>query len=201
MRCFLATSPLIPLYFTSLRYRRLSFEISDSFYVEKSLTKMAANDQGFATRDLQQLKSHLLELKLAYSQAPSRRPEGTNNKSHKTAHASVSDTKEAVIEKVESDLKAIASSVFPQGEHSNFRLPASKASRDLYSKLKDIRDRDLTGEDISQVHSLLTSFVRELDPEHPFLSAPKEIFLRGKTLCMNATSRNMSNTCQSWCSR
>ncbi|RBA18460.1 hypothetical protein FPRO05_10755 [Fusarium proliferatum] len=139
---------------------------------------MAANDQGFANRDLQQLKSHLLELKLAYSQAPSRRPEGTNNKSQKTAHASISDTKEAIIEKVESDLKAIASSVFTQGEHSNFRLPASKASRDLYGKLKEIRDRDLTGEDISQVHSLLTSFVRELDPEHPFLSAPKEIFLR-----------------------
>ncbi|CCT70924.1 uncharacterized protein FFB20_14446 [Fusarium fujikuroi] len=139
---------------------------------------MAANDQGFANGDLQQLKSHLLELKHAYSTVPSRRPEDKNNKSQQATYASLSDTNEAIIEKVESDLKALSLSVFTKGEHLSFRLPASKASRDLYSKLKEIRDRDLTGEDISQVHSLLTSFVRELDPEHPFLSAPKEIFLR-----------------------
>ncbi|RKL46676.1 hypothetical protein BFJ72_g2418 [Fusarium proliferatum] len=152
---------------------------------------MAADDQVFADGDLQQLKLHLLELKLAYSKVPSRRPEDKNNKTQQATYASLSDTNEAIIEKVESDLKALSSSVFTKGEHLSFRLPASKASRDLYNKLKEIRDRDLTGEDISQVHSLLTSFVRELDPEHPFLSAPKEIFLRGKAFCMNVTNEDV----------
>ncbi|KAI6749468.1 hypothetical protein HG530_014882 [Fusarium avenaceum] len=133
---------------------------------------MAANDQGFANSDLQKLKSHLSELQLVLSDPPTDRPQETSEKGSKTSSMSSSDAKDAAIAKVQSDLNAIAKSVFTQAGHSNFRLPASKASRDLYNKLKEIRDRDCTEEDTNQVHLLLKSFVRELDPEHPFLAEP-----------------------------
>ncbi|KAM0265548.1 hypothetical protein ACHAPA_007699 [Fusarium lateritium] len=126
---------------------------------------MAAHDHGFANDDLQELKSHLLELKLALSIAPTRRPQRKAKKTQKTNSSSLSDTKDAIIEKVD---------VFTQAEHSNFRLPASKASRDLYNKLKEVRDRDCTEEDTNQIHSLLKSFIRRLDPEHPFIADPEE---------------------------
>ncbi|KIL87639.1 hypothetical protein FAVG1_09348 [Fusarium avenaceum] len=110
---------------------------------------MAANDQGFANSDLQKLKSHLLELKLALSDPPTDRPQETSEKDPKTSSMSSSDTKDAAIAKVD------------------------KAARDLYNKLKEIRDRDCTEEDTNQIHSLLKSYVRELDPEHPFLAEPE----------------------------
>ncbi|KAF5700425.1 hypothetical protein FMUND_14337 [Fusarium mundagurra] len=152
---------------------------------------MAPHNQGFANGDLQKLKSHLLELKLAYSMVPTQRSQGKVGKNPKTTSASSSDTKEAIIEKVESDLNAIANSVFIQGEHSSFRLPPSKASTDLYNKLKEIRDsdRDCTEEDIDQVDSLLKRFVRELDPNHPFVAEPHEDSLKGKTLYTIAADR------------
>ncbi|KAM0221506.1 hypothetical protein ACHAPQ_010343 [Fusarium lateritium] len=111
---------------------------------------MAAHDHGFANDDLQELKSHLLELKLALSIAPTRRPQRKAKKTQKTNSASLSDTKDAIIEKVD------------------------KASRDLYNKLKEVRDRDCTEEDTNQIHSLLKSFIRRLDPEHPFIADPEE---------------------------
>ncbi|KAF5571343.1 hypothetical protein FPHYL_519 [Fusarium phyllophilum] len=142
---------------------------------------MANHYQGFANEDLQELKNHLLELKFACSMVPTRRPERNVKKSLKTNSASLSETKEAIIEKVESDLEAIVSSIFIQEEHSSFHLPASKASTDLYNKLKEIRDcdRDCTEEDTNQVTSLLKRFVRELDPNHPFAAEPQEDSLKG----------------------
>ncbi|CAJ0543169.1 Ff.00g004440.m01.CDS01 [Fusarium sp. VM40] len=110
---------------------------------------MAANDQGLANNDLQKLKSHLLELKLALSDPPTDRPQKTSEKGPKTSSMSSSDTKDAIIEKVD------------------------KASRDLYNKLKEIRARDCTEEDTTQVTSLLKSYIRELDPKHPYLAEPE----------------------------
>lgn len=66
------------------------------------------HDQGFANDDLQDLKTHLLELKLALSIAPIRRPQRKGKKGPKTSSMSSSDTKDAIMEKVESDLDAIA---------------------------------------------------------------------------------------------
>ncbi|KAF5600415.1 hypothetical protein FPANT_2430 [Fusarium pseudoanthophilum] len=142
---------------------------------------MAAPGRGFPNEDLQQLKSHLLELQLAYIEASRRRPQRKVKKSLKTNPAPFSDTKEAIMEKVESDLDAIASSIFIQQEDSNLRLPASKVSTDLYNKLKEISDSDrvCTQEDIDQVDSLLKRFIRQLDPNHPFVAEPQESSLKG----------------------
>ncbi|KAG5757421.1 hypothetical protein H9Q70_000071 [Fusarium xylarioides] len=141
---------------------------------------MAAPDQGFANDDLQGLKSHLLELQLAYNAVPRRRPQRRGKKSLKTNPASLSETKEAIMEKVESDLDAIASSIFMQEEDSNLHLPASKVSTDLYNKLKEIRDSDrsCTQEDIDQVDSLLKHFVCQLDPSYPFVAEPQQDSLK-----------------------
>nr|RBQ85989.1 hypothetical protein FVER53263_06603 [Fusarium verticillioides] len=131
---------------------------------------MAPQDPGFANGDLQRLKSHLLELELAYEEVPAQRPQGRAAKQLKTTSAPLSDTKEAIIEKVDSDMKAIANSLFTQREDSNLRLPASKVSTDLYDKLKEIVDSDraCTQEDIDQIDALLKRFVRQLDPSYPF---------------------------------
>jgi hypothetical protein len=142
---------------------------------------MAAPDQQFANDDLQELRSHLLELQRAYNAAPRRRPQRRGKKNLKTNPAPLSDTKEAIMEKVESDLDAMASSIFIQREDSNLRLPASKVSTDLYNKLKEIGDSDLTctQEDIDQIDSLLRRFVRQLDPSYPFPAEPQDNSLKG----------------------
>ncbi|KAF4452839.1 hypothetical protein F53441_4394 [Fusarium austroafricanum] len=136
---------------------------------------MAAQDLGFANDDLEELRSHLLELKLALSIAPTRRPQRKSKNNPKTTSTSLSDTKDAIIEKA---------------EHSNFRLPASKASRDLYNKLKEVRDHDCTEDDTNQVHSLLKSFIRQLDPEHPFLAEPEEFSPEGDTTDVQDANRH-----------
>lgn len=68
----------------------------------------SSHDQGFANDDLQELKSHLLELKLALSIAPTRQPQRKVKKNLKTNSTALSDTKDAIMKKVESDLDAIA---------------------------------------------------------------------------------------------
>ncbi|KAG5795244.1 hypothetical protein H9Q69_005706 [Fusarium xylarioides] len=142
---------------------------------------MADHYQGFANENLQELKNHLLELKFACGMVPTQQPERNVKKSLKTNSAPLSETKEAIIEKVESDLAAIASSIFIQEEDLNLHLPASKALTDLYNKLKEIRDsdRDCTEEDINQVDSLIKRFIRELDPSHPFVTEQQEDSLNG----------------------
>ncbi|KAG9498450.1 hypothetical protein J7337_009255 [Fusarium musae] len=142
---------------------------------------MAPHDPGFANGDLQKLKSHLLELMLAYDEVPAQRPQARVAKYPKTTSAPLSDTKEAIIEKVDSDMKAIANSIFTQREDSNLRLPASKVSTDLYNKLKEIVDSDraCTQEDIDQIDSLLKRFVRQLDPSYPFPAESQDDSLKG----------------------
>ncbi|KAF5680068.1 hypothetical protein FHETE_612 [Fusarium heterosporum] len=62
---------------------------------------MAPNDHGFANDDLQELKSHLLELKLAFSIVPTHCPQRKAKKTPKTNSTSLSDTKDAIMEKVD----------------------------------------------------------------------------------------------------
>ncbi|KAF5643752.1 uncharacterized protein FTJAE_3051 [Fusarium tjaetaba] len=156
---------------------------------------MAPHDPGFANGDLEKLKSHLLELQLAYDEVPAQRPEGRVAKHPKTTSAPLSDTKEAIIEKVDSDMKAIANSVFTQREDSNLRLPPSKVSTDLYDKLKEIcdSDRTCTQEDIDQIDSLLKRFVRQLDPSYPFPAEPQNDSVKGGKMDVEAANQSIND--------
>ncbi|RGP80497.1 hypothetical protein FLONG3_1331 [Fusarium longipes] len=124
-----------------------------------------ARPNEIANEDLAELYRDLKSLELVMTAPP-------------TAQASAvpaTASKDELIEKIDQDLLKVVSSVFIQAEHSNFRIPASKASRDLYAKLKEISGRDdLTEDDLNEVDSLLKRLLRQIDPEHPYVAEPEK---------------------------
>ncbi|KAH7202497.1 hypothetical protein BKA60DRAFT_685514 [Fusarium oxysporum] len=130
---------------------------------------MATQDQSFGNDDLEELSVHLSELKLSLSVAPNRRPQKRNRKGTQTSITALADTKNGIIE---------------QAEHSSFRVPANKTSRQLYEKLREIRDADAdcTEEDVDQITSLLKSFIHQIDPDHPFIAETEDSLADDETV-------------------
>ncbi|KAF5972635.1 hypothetical protein FBULB1_8657 [Fusarium bulbicola] len=112
---------------------------------------MATQDQSFGNEDFDKLNIHLSELKLSLDVAPSRRSQKKKLTGAQTSITALADTKDGIINKIKEDLGNI---------------------RQLYEKLQKIReyDADCTEEDVDQVTSLLKSFIRQIDPDHPFVA-------------------------------
>ncbi|KAF5249765.1 hypothetical protein FANTH_5073 [Fusarium anthophilum] len=145
---------------------------------------MATQDQSFGNEDFDEFNICLSELKLSLDVAPSRRSQKKKLKGAQTSITALADTKDGIINNIKKDLGNIVWSPFTQAEHSNFRVPASKCQRQLYEKLKKIQesDADCTGEDVDQVTSLLKSFIRQIDPDHPFVAETEESLAKGTML-------------------
>ncbi|KAF4497999.1 hypothetical protein FAGAP_5831 [Fusarium agapanthi] len=116
---------------------------------------MATQGQNLTNEDLDELNIHLSQLKLSLDVAPSRRSQKKKRKGAQTSITALADTKDEIINKIKEDLGNI---------------------RQLYEKLKKIResDADCTEEDVDQVTSLLKSFIREIEPDHPFVTETEE---------------------------
>ncbi|GKU03014.1 hypothetical protein FLAG1_05045 [Fusarium langsethiae] len=142
-------------------------------------------EQHFPNRDFSNLRSDLLAPRLVLAQE------------EKSGTSDPKDTKEELIEKVQQDLRAIAGSPHSQAQHENFRIPATEACRDLYNKLKEVRDQDgdLTEKDTEEIESLLKKFIRELDPQHPFLAEPKQESSEG-TLLTVCKATEVKSSCK-----
>ncbi|KAF4949007.1 hypothetical protein FGADI_9292 [Fusarium gaditjirri] len=147
---------------------------------------MATQDERFANQDLKDLSVNLSKLKLAMSVAPSRRAQKRKRSGTQTSTTATTDTKDVIIEQIKEDMRKIVGSPLAQAatEYSNWRLPASKSSRQLYKKLGEIRESDAgcTEEDIDQVTSLLKTFIREIDPDHPYVAETEESLAKGMML-------------------
>ncbi|KAF5546537.1 hypothetical protein FMEXI_5560 [Fusarium mexicanum] len=143
--------------------------------------RMATQDQSFGNEDSDELNIHLSELKLSLDVAPGRRSQKKKRKGAQTSITALADTKDGIINNIKKDLGNIVWSPFTQAEHSNFRVPASKSQPQLYEKLQKIResDADCTEEDVDQVTSLLKSFIRQIDPDHPFVAETEESLADG----------------------
>ncbi|KAF5686636.1 hypothetical protein FCIRC_2779 [Fusarium circinatum] len=124
---------------------------------------MATQDQSFGNEDFDKLNIHLSELKLSLDVAPSRRSQKKKRKGAQASITALADTKDGIINKIKEDLGKI---------------------RQLYEKLKKIResDADCTEEDVDQVTSLLKSFIRQIDLDHPFVAETEESLAEGTML-------------------